>query len=173
MPQYWFTIRVYSVVTRFVYIYFHSCFPALLIQIPREARCFDIYIYDQFWRELFTKILLFNIMEHTMDVSVSESCVTMYIFSTTKDGILAARLWYASYKHNSTSKSAWQALLISWVQFFFLQTIYHATYCWIWIEIVLTHGVSVLCPHRGRNYEVSWAPSQYKDRLIYVWRFPC
>ena len=20
---------------------------------------------------------------------------------------------------------------------------------------------------------VSWAPSQYKDRLIYVWRFPC
>ena len=22
-------------------------------------------------------------------------------------------------------------------------------------------------------FTVTWAPSQYKDRLIYVWRFPC
>ena len=29
-------------------------------------------------------------------------------------------------------------------------------------------------PHANDDYyEVSRAPSQYKDRLIYVWRFPC
>ena len=31
----------------------------------------------------------------------------------------------------------------------------------VWMKIVMTLAIA------------SWAPSQYKDRLIYVWRFPC
>ena len=27
--------------------------------------------------------------------------------------------------------------------------------------------------YHNRGSQESWAPSQYKDRLIYVWRFPC
>ena len=26
---------------------------------------------------------------------------------------------------------------------------------------------------KAPNCMTTWAPSQYKDRLIYVWRFPC
>ena len=33
--------------------------------------------------------------------------------------------------------------------------------------------VSELGHDRFRLWLVAWAPSQYKDRLIYVWRFPC
>ena len=33
------------------------------------------------------------------------------------------------------------------------------------------------CDHKGYSYvercDLTRAPSQYKDRLIYVWRFPC
>ena len=37
---------------------------------------------------------------------------------------------------------------------------------------------SAFCPggdelKKDHPSRASWAPSQYKDRLIYVWRFPC
>ena len=39
---------------------------------------------------------------------------------------------------------------------------------------VLPHQHKVITPS---NYDILsvtlWAPSQYKDHLIYVWRFPC
>ena len=37
-----------------------------------------------------------------------------------------------------------------------------------------SHGSRQLRWYRGQLWLVTlWAPSQYKDRLIYVWRFPC
>ena len=29
------------------------------------------------------------------------------------------------------------------------------------------------CIDTSRKVDGHWAPSQYKDRLIYIWRFPC
>ena len=33
--------------------------------------------------------------------------------------------------------------------------------------------VAMECAFRLGSLSPTWAPSQYKDRLIYVWRFPC
>ena len=61
-------------------------------------------------------------------------------------------------------------------------------YCaWFrWWCCLISHGALVLyravntrlkCPlqlwHHAFYLRRTWAPSQYKDRLIYVWRFPC
>ena len=37
----------------------------------------------------------------------------------------------------------------------------------------LYYNLLKIGPYVAGSLRLSWAPSQYKDRLIYVWRFPC
>ena len=38
---------------------------------------------------------------------------------------------------------------------------------------LFTTRLCIMSGNKKGNHNYFWAPSQYKDRLIYVWRFPC
>ena len=42
-----------------------------------------------------------------------------------------------------------------------------------WYGSTVKVSVPFVCKTQTRFWGLSWAPSQYKDRLIYVWGFPC